>query len=340
MSNQPSLRRKSQVTINESIDPSNPLIEVLTPIEPPSAVSVYCDPKLLRQSSASAIFPAMSSVDLQALITDIKQHGQRHPVQLLDVEVIDGWHRVLACRHLDIQVQAQQIPKTTDVHALAFSANLHRRNLTIGQRVMVAATRANMQAGFRSDLHPVNASEPPAAILQGDDRDRPVSVAIAAAQCGVSERYVRYAKCVLDANDEQLSRAVREDRLSVKRAAELAELPTEQRASELSVLLNQDADAKERTARSKAKHAIRTGKAVSKFLTEENANQASIELFTTFERTGQQFASSCKYLSESDAIALKERMEGCFAKVRSALRAAARAGKSTDSDDGSSSSTI
>ena len=93
-----------------------------------------------------------------------------------------------ACLEAGVELQTVEY-EGDDPRAFVISANIHRRHLTIGQRAMLAAERANVAHGGDRRLDQV-ANSP----LE----DQPVSQADAAKQFNVGERRMREAQKVLD----------------------------------------------------------------------------------------------------------------------------------------------
>ena len=95
------------------------------------------------------IFPAMSDTEFRELVEDIREHGQREPVWMLeDKRVIDGKHRVKACVELGRSVEARVYHGSeTSVEAFVVSLNLKRRHLNDSQRAMVGNRLANLKEG-------------------------------------------------------------------------------------------------------------------------------------------------------------------------------------------------
>ena len=48
---------------------------------------------MLEQHPLGKLFPAMSAEEYEHAEADIRKHGQREPIILLDGLVLDGWHR-------------------------------------------------------------------------------------------------------------------------------------------------------------------------------------------------------------------------------------------------------
>lgn len=168
---------------------------------------------------AANIFPLLDGEDLQGLAEDIRQHGLRCPIELLDGKILDGRNRKTACTLA--RVQPQFITVTTDDPvAYVMSKNLHRRQLTASQRAMVAARAREFydkQAKERQVRKPAGSVPENLPEQKGDARDA------AGKAVGVSGKLVDNASKVLRDGIPELARAVDEGRLSVSAAADFAD---------------------------------------------------------------------------------------------------------------------
>ena len=106
----------------------------------------------LKPHPAAELFPMMSGADMDALVADIKEHGQREPIVLHEGLILDGRNRYAACQKLGI------VPATVEwdgngapPKAFVVSMNLHRRHLNESQRAMIAADLASLKSGQRAD---------------------------------------------------------------------------------------------------------------------------------------------------------------------------------------------
>ena len=160
------------------------------------------------------IFPAMSDAEFRELVEDIREHGQREPVWILeDKRVIDGKHRVKACVELGRSVEARVYHGSeTSVEAFVVSLNLKRRHLSEEQRSMVASRLANLEEGRPEKTAPIG------AVSQSD----------AAELLNVSRRSVQRACVVLENGAPELIAAVDAGQVSVSAAAEVATLPEDE----------------------------------------------------------------------------------------------------------------
>ncbi len=93
------------------------------------------------------VFPMMSDDELQELAADIEENGLREPVVVAEVAdddgellpmLIDGRNRRAACQIAEVKPETRML-NGEDPTAFVLSANIHRRNLSTGQRAMAVA---------------------------------------------------------------------------------------------------------------------------------------------------------------------------------------------------------
>jgi hypothetical protein len=86
------------------------------------------------------LFPVMTGEELAALTADVKAHGLRQAIVLYQGKVLDGRNRLAACGKAGVEPRFEDFDRD-DAAALAYviSANIQRRDLTAGQRAVVAA---------------------------------------------------------------------------------------------------------------------------------------------------------------------------------------------------------
>lgn len=169
--------------------------------------------------AVTRLFPPMSTEEFRALVTDIKEHGQREPIWTYRGEVIDGAHRLAACKELGVKVRSQEWDGKGSLTAFVLSLNLHRRHLSQGQKAMVGAealplfeaeAKARQLATLkRGDQKPDVALLPP--------REKARAREQAAAAVGVSPRYVQTAK-KLQQVDPQAAEAVKRGDITLSKA--------------------------------------------------------------------------------------------------------------------------
>lgn len=144
----------------------------------------------------AAMFPVLVDEEFKQLVEDIKEHGQRELIVLLDNKILDGRNRYNACRALGIKPRFRDFNCTDgDPLAYVWSANVTRRHLSESQRAMAVAKRVNFltkeetalyAGGFRYDKDP--ASRRPASKTMVNE---------AAELANVSPRQIDRAKAVL-----------------------------------------------------------------------------------------------------------------------------------------------
>lgn len=155
------------------------------------------------------IFPPMSDEEFHQLKADIAENGQRESIVYWNQMLVDGRHRLRACKELNIEPMEVELELDQDPVAYALSCNLHRRHLTESQRGMVSAELAKLKHGDN----------------QHTKEDRPIgtsSIEEASKLLNVSERTTKRAKSVLKNGCKELQQLVKDGKLSVSKAEEIA----------------------------------------------------------------------------------------------------------------------
>ena len=189
-----------------------------------------------RIHPAAEIFPLMKEKELGELTASIERHGLREAISVLGDQILDGRNRYRALQKLG---QAGQARHYRDVSSQFFfcadmtqtpldyviAKNLHRRHLNASQRASVAvaikqeeaeeAEKRKAATQIKNGQTPVqkNFSGPG---KQGQARD------IAAKQLNVSGPMVDMAETVAKHGTPELQAAVRDGKVSVSAAAEIA----------------------------------------------------------------------------------------------------------------------
>src|SRR5512139_918280 len=175
----------------------------------------------LEQHPLSAAFPSMPDAEFVALTNDIRAHGQREPAIVLDGMVLDGWHRVKACKVIGIEPAVLDF-YGDDPAAFVLSKNLHRRHLSASQRAMAVAACA--------EWTPVGRPKNPEP---GSGFPAPMTSAQMAKAADVTNRTIRQAKVVVVKAVPEVQEKVKAGELSVKAAADIAQLPPEEQVKAL-----------------------------------------------------------------------------------------------------------
>ena len=91
----------------------------------------------------AAAFPPMEGHAYEEMVESIRIHGLRQPIILTsDGLVIDGVNRLRACGEAGVEPVFETLPDSYDEEAIIryiVDANLNRRDLSVGQRAMLAA---------------------------------------------------------------------------------------------------------------------------------------------------------------------------------------------------------
>lgn len=159
------------------------------------------------------IFPDMNDSEFKALKEDIQRNGLLEAIWTYREQIVDGRHRYKACTELGIEPRFREWSGDGRLIDFVVSLNLSRRHLTESQRSMIAGRIANME---RTDTLTHSRS----ANLQNDDK---VSQSDAAAAVNVSTRSVASAKKVLERGTPELIAAVDSGKVSVSKAAKIAD---------------------------------------------------------------------------------------------------------------------
>jgi len=161
------------------------------------------------------IFPMMNDDEYNALVADIKAHGQLEPVWLYQGKIIDGRNRYKACLEAGIEPQYRTWEgDKADLITFILSLNLQRRHLTSSQKAMIAVevekylsieAKKNMSQGgkgLQKIANPVHAAQQAAALV------------------GTNHTYVTNVKKVMETAPE-LGEAVRRGDLSIPDAVSI-----------------------------------------------------------------------------------------------------------------------
>jgi ParB-like chromosome segregation protein Spo0J len=87
-------------------------------------------------------FPRIGSAGFHELKADIVAHGLLHPIVLYEGKILDGGNRYRACVEAGIDPEVVEYDGD-DPAAFVCSSNVHRRNMTLGQRAIAVANAAN-----------------------------------------------------------------------------------------------------------------------------------------------------------------------------------------------------
>lgn len=183
------------------------------------------------------LFPLLEGASFDALVADIKEHGQREKIALWNGEILDGRNRWRACRAAGVVPQCAEFQGTeTEALSLVLSLNLHRRHLNESQRAMVAVEVEKLFAKEAKERQRDHGGTAPgkkntcgkSATSASDDSKARTKAAEA---LNVSPRLVQDAKRVATTAAPEVVAAVQQGKLAVSAAVKIAaKAPEEQRA--------------------------------------------------------------------------------------------------------------
>lgn len=165
---------------------------------------------------AAKIFNLLEGPAFEAFKDDIREHGQREPIELLEGKILDGRNRERACEQLGIKSESVSLT-LEDIGGCPYryvaSKNLHRRHLTDSQRALIAAELADRFAIDDTSKKQGSNGAPQA--------HKKASTASAAGSLEVGQRTVEKAQRVLRDGAAPVAEAVRSGDLSVETAEKL-----------------------------------------------------------------------------------------------------------------------
>ena len=206
------------------------------------------------------IFPLIEGQEFDDLVKDIRTHGLREPIILLQNKILDGRNRYRACvtagllpESLDTLTVPQlkyfkhhvaaghDAPSDDELFAFVLSKNLHRRHLSASQRAMAMAEYEEYRHGG-ARRGPVQDANLHLEGLAPVEKDRPTRSDLAE-RGHVSERLLASAAVVRDHAIPALKEVVRQGGLAVTAIEEIAQQPAERQA-EIVASLPRDAAGK------------------------------------------------------------------------------------------------
>lgn len=176
------------------------------------------------------VFPLIEGEDFDKLVASVMaSNGPREPIIEFEGMILDGRNRARACEAAGVEARYSPLPAGVDPVEFVIDMNIRRRHLTNDQRRMLGAELVNMKQGRPSEDK----------TLQSANITRERAAELATADVPGIDR----ARSVLAHGDTQIIAAVKEGKLSVATAAEIASQPPERQA-EIVVMLPRTADGK------------------------------------------------------------------------------------------------
>lgn len=193
--------------------------------------------------------PNMTPQEYTDLRDDIWRKGLLDPVTLYEGKILDGRHRYTACREIKIPVRWEDLPDDIDPIDFIESKNDRRRNLDVSQRSLAAMR--TLQARAAQEVAKTAKRSPDGlldwgSVLPKNWKDGGVAakpggkLVLTEAQTkqiaqkeDVSSRSIRHAQKVVNEGVPDLAKAVAERKISIAKAATIAEQPKASQAKAL-----------------------------------------------------------------------------------------------------------
>jgi hypothetical protein len=175
----------------------------------------------MKQHPLSAAFPAMAAEEFQALVDSVTNNGVINPITTYEGMVLDGWHRFNAANEAGVTCPMVELGDV-DPQAFVIAQNKDRRHIAQGQIALAVAAVYQWRPGAG---RPQKNSAPGAGF--------PKTTAEMAEIAGVGTRTMEHAKTVEAKATPKVKQAVKDGELSVKKAAEIAQLPPKEQAKAL-----------------------------------------------------------------------------------------------------------
>lgn len=205
-------------------------------------------------------YPPLPPEVLKALQEHIKLHGLQNEIILFEGKVLDGKNRQLACEAVGVEPRYAS-PDIADPYAYVVGANERRRQLTTGQRAIVAARMAKLKINaVGTNQH---GKEGP-RIRGPRINHATIAYKEASALHHVGLTSVDEARCTEDNGIPELSKALEAGKLKSYRARAISRLPKAQQAEALKAVLSGDREVgAKKTGQSRRPKPIRDKETVS-----------------------------------------------------------------------------
>lgn len=110
--------------------------------------------ELKENPKYSALVPEMSAIEWQEFIENVKKFGIRQPITInKDLTILDGRHRVRACKELGIQKIAAIVNEMDEQQAIEYVRDtaIERRTLSVEQRLDIIFKCEDLMKNLEND---------------------------------------------------------------------------------------------------------------------------------------------------------------------------------------------
>tara|TARA_R110000822_G_scaffold187831_2_gene327042 strand:+ start:74 stop:967 length:894 start_codon:yes stop_codon:yes gene_type:complete len=193
----------------------------------------------------SALDGDMSADDFKMLIDSIDINGVLEPVMFWEGKILDGWHRYLACQELKIVNFRKMEYDGNDPSGYVFAKSLRKSKSPFERGALIVGLQNWETKRGRPSLS-LNGLDGKSCSRTG------LTVPEQAAAAGISESTMHNIKNIKSGIPE-IEQAVKAKKISIKDAAEIARLPTEEQKEALEKKLQEKEDKKNKPKKDKPK---------------------------------------------------------------------------------------
>jgi len=179
---------------------------------------------------AAKLFPLLEGQEFNELVKDVRAHGVREPIHLLNGKLLDGRNRVRAAKRADLsEVSCVDLPPDTQPGGHVISMNILRRHLTARERIKLV-TQALKEDGTLDRLKEEAAARKRSGKgadgsggrgkkTLGQKKPKVSTTAVIADKAGVSVAIVKASEAVDKSGDAGLIESVDAGEIPVTTAA-------------------------------------------------------------------------------------------------------------------------
>jgi len=167
----------------------------------------------------SAAWGDMSDDEFQELKDSLDNIGLQNPIVMYEGQVIDGWHRYIACEELGVPFKTVELAPGVDPQYFVISTN-SRRNQTKAQKAIA------LSMVFAWGRHGENQHTK----RTGTEYPSSLTSQQIAAEAGVSEKTIKQAKQVITNASPEVIQAVQDGKIGLVKGSTISKLPKEQQA--------------------------------------------------------------------------------------------------------------
>jgi hypothetical protein len=257
---------------------------------------------MFKRHKYSALFARydLAGAEFDDLVAHVKENGLQTPITLLNGEILDGWNRYQACLAGEVEPDLADFHGTDDqAWEYVRGANFLRRHMTPSDRAVVYLQKQSVSLVSVPNGTP---SKSVREIAKELDVGR-----------GTAERIATIEK----AHDPRIVDALAEGKVSVERAAKIAEMPKRQREAAIEATPKPAEPVACETCADLERRIEEMGHSLT-VVNEDNASM--VVVFESDDRIGEALGEASRY-REMNRV-LNERINGLANELAGMTRAA------------------